>query len=649
MEQHDVPEAQVLKRSLGPVLILVMSFGSIMGTGMFLSAATGAKYGGPASVLAWPILLFVSLYIAGCFSELVSMFPKAGGIYEFCKQAYGRFPSFFVGWIGWTAGNLGNTLCVVAAMEYLLPGESAAIKLLLSIGLMLLLNLIALFGVEESAWLMLFFVAVTVVILIVVILRGIGQFNPGLYEPFLPMGMLPVAVAGFFFFEALFGWESVTYLAEETQNPERNIPKALMRGTLLVGLASFGVHLISYGVVPWQSLAGSQAPLALVISRLFPVSYELPLRIGVFLMLVGSAAGGVVSMPRLLLALARDRLFLTQMGAVHPRFHTPYRAIAFQAIASMVIIGLTIGRLQKLLSLLVPLGLLLYAATVLAVPALRKKHPYADRPFKVPLARLGPYATVLFFVALVAVWLHVESLALPLLLLGASLVLVGLPLYLLIEMYYDPEMITSARDLTAHVALFSEGLLIPRSVRQEIFAWFGDLRGKSVLEFGCGTGTLTLQLAESVGADGVVFATDLSVNNLKIAKRRIEQEVWRSHALLHGRVHIIHDHQHTVRVHPRVSSIDAAVSFGMLSYIQEVDKVLGEIRALLPEGGKICFVEYVDYFKILPNPEWLGRNVEIERIFRKSGFSVQVQRRRGLLWNYVFLYGIKSRIDVPVV
>lgn len=646
-----VPEGGELKRGLGKFLIITMSFGAIMGTAMYYSAGIGAKFGGPASILAWPFLFVLSLYIAACFSELSAMFPRAGGIYEFCKQAYGRFLSFFVGWVGWVAGNICTTIGIVAGVNYLLPGQGyLLLKIVLSIVIILLLNLIALFGVEASGIMVMVLVVLTVCVVGIIVVFGIVHFQPGNFSPFFtPAGMVPVLVAAFLLIEGFDGWEGITYMAEETKDPERNIPLALMVGTLGVGLCSMAVHVVAFGVVNWHQLIGSSAPLSLVFSRIFPASFDLPLRIGIFLTLIGSVLGGVISTPRLVLAMARDKLFLTQFSAVHPRFKTPHKAIVFQTVASLATLGITIGYYERLLSLFVPLALVLYTVTILALPSLRKRLPAMHRPFKAPFGRVGPFIVAIVFLSLIGVWTQVEAEALSVLALGGSIILLGLPLYLLIEIYYDPGMITSVRDLTAHAGLLTEKLFFPKRIQGEIFSWLGDMKGKFILEFGCGVGTLTAKLAEAVGPDGAVYATDLSLNNLKIAKRRVEQEMWRSHELIHGTVHVLHDEKHMERVHPHVTYADSIVSFGMLSYLQDVEKILKQMYALLPETGKICFVEYVDYFKLLPNPEWLEDNAAIERMFRNAGFSIRVVRKKSLFWNYAFLYGLKLKDAVPVM
>ena len=616
----EAPPAAELERGLGRWLILVMAFGTIMGTGMFFGAAIGAKYGGLASLLAWPILLVVCLYIAGCFGELASMLPKAGGIYEFCKQAYGRMPSFFAGFTGWTIVNLANTLCVIAGVQYLLPEESSMVRAGVSIAIIVLLNAITFFGVKESGLMVLGFVAITVVMVIAIVAFGVPRIDPANYQPFALVETLPLLVAVLLLSESFFGWGAVTYMSEETKEPEKNIPRALMLGTLLVGLASMAVHVVAFGVVKWTGLIGSTAPLSLIFSRIFPPSLDIYLRVAIFLTLLGNTTGGMISLPRLLLALSRDKLFLTQ------------QLVGIQQAGRMV-----------------PMSMLLYAATIICVPVLRRRHPAAVRPFRVPFGTIGPYLVTLFILVLIGVWVKVDTEAVPLLALGASIVMLGLPLYLLVELYYDQGMIASARDLTAHLSLWTEGLFFPKRIQKEMFVWLGDLRDRVVLEFGCGVGTLTLKLAEAVGPGGEVFATDISLNELKIVKRRLLHEMWRSTDLTHGRVQVLHDPQHMEHVHPGVKYADAAVSFGVMSYIQDVPGVLHELSAVLPEGGKICFVEYVDFFRVLPNPEWLSDNRKIEEMFRSNGFSVRVARKRSFLWNYVYLYGIKSKFDVPVV
>lgn len=149
-----------------------------------------------------------------------------------------------------------------------------------------------------------------------------------------------------------------------------------------------------------------------------------------------------------------------------------------------------------------------------------------------------------------------------------------------------------------------------------------------------------------MGSRGLVIATHFSKNDLKILQQRVETQNWEAEGELYGKVKVLHDSEALVRVHPEVTYADAVVSIGMLAYLQDVRNVLAEVRRVLPDSGRICFVEYTDYFHLIPNPEWLSSNERIERMFREAGFSVRVLRKRGLLWNYAFINGIKFRQDV---
>ncbi|MBS1267249.1 MAG: 2-phytyl-1,4-naphtoquinone methyltransferase [Candidatus Woesearchaeota archaeon] len=645
-----------LKRVIGTGTILALSIGSVIGTGIFLGPAIGAGIAGNASIIAWILLSLVGLYIAACFGELVAMFPKAGGVYEFGKQTYGRFSSFIIGWVAWLVGNITTVVLIVAGVEYLLPGKYAVLKIIISIVFLFVLNLIALLGMKESSFMVMTFSIISVLVVLGVLLPGFFSINTDNYTPFFSGGITPIFVTLFFIAESFFGWEAATYLAEETKNPEKVIPKALILSTVIVALMGVLLAVTMLGVIKWDTLAQSAAPLRdfsqIVFKNLGVTNLNRVMDIislGVYLTLLGSASGNIITMPRLLLALARDKLFLKQFTAIHPKFFTPHKAITFQFFACLIILFIGFGTYKTLLSLLVPLGLIMYATVLLSIPLLRFKKPDLKREFKVPFGKIGPVLVVLFFIAMVVMWAITQQDSMRILGLGGSLVMIGIPLYLLIELYNDPEMITEVNDVLAYLTLFTERINLPRSVQKEIFSLMGDIRGKFVLEFGCGVGTLTSQLARSVGPTGIVYATSFSKNHLKITKKRTTRKYWDSQETLFADVRYIHDLEHTSRVHPNVGRVDVAVSVGTIGYLQEVEKVLKEINELMPQTGRIVFVDYGEFFHMIPNVDWLSSNKKIERVFRNCGFSVQVERKKGLFWNYIFIYGMKFGEDVPFI
>ena len=632
-----------LKRVLGFWTALALAISSIIGTGMFFSISIGSQLAGNGVILAWALLTLIGLYIASFFGELTAMFPKAGGIYEFSKQAYSRFTSFMIGWTAWFVGNLGVALTVVAAIDYIIPGQNAwLLKLAICIAFIILLNVIAYVGIESSAFILVIFAVITVSLIVSVIIPGAFQLHPGNFSPFLAYGTSSVLLAIFFISESFFGWESVTYLAEETKNPERTIPKALLIGTVIVGVLGTLLTFVSLGVMQWQFLAEVSAPLSFVVQEVYGAAAVKVFAWGIFVVLLGAAAGGIITMPRLLLALARDKLFITQFAAIHPRYNTPYKAIIFQTIVSILVFLMAFGRYEQLLSLVLPIGFILYFFTIIIVLKLRFTMPNRPRPFRAPFAAAGTILLSLFFAGMVVFWVAVEPGAWGILGLALSFILLGMPIYLLLEMYYDPDEIIRINDFLAYFTLLFENFILPKNVRAQILSLLGEIKGKSVLEFGCSVGTLTTTLAEHVKPRGRVFATDLSKREILITRRRLYRKG-------HYHVVVLHDEHQVNRVHPQIPNVDAIVSIGMMGYMQDIKKVLKEMYDLLPYGGRIVFLDYADFFKLIPNVQWLSDDKVIARMFREAGFSVFVKREKGLFWSYVYVYGIKYEREIPYV
>ena len=153
-----------LKRVLGLPAVLLITINSIIGSGMFFLPGIAALYSGPSSIIAWVILAVIAVYTSMCFGELVSMFPTAGGIYEFSKQAYGRFTSFIIGWMAWLVGNITTAMLVVGAIQYLLPiagVEVTIAKITISIFWVIAFNAMAYRGMKTSSFMLITFSLIT--------------------------------------------------------------------------------------------------------------------------------------------------------------------------------------------------------------------------------------------------------------------------------------------------------------------------------------------------------------------------------------------------------------------------------------------------------------------------------------------------------
>jgi basic amino acid/polyamine antiporter, APA family len=645
-----------LNRVIGKYAILIITINSILGAGIFFLPAVGAGIAGPGSIISWAILSIIGIFIAMCFGELTSMYPKAGGVYEFSKQAYGPFWSFIVGWITLIAGNITIAMISVGAIRYIIPNEwniiiplaligtsiTISMKIIISIGCILFFNYISYKGMQISKMMLVGFGIVTILAMILLIIPGSLRMQSSNFHPFFVFPLANIFLAIFFIAETFFGWESATFLAEETKDGEKVIPYALIWGTVIIGVLSTALVVTSIGAMGAHGFSTTVRPFTDLAILYYGTFGEKIITLFVFTAIIGTVAGWVVSAPRLILGMAEDKLFISGLAKIHPVTKTPYKAIIFQTILSCILILVASGSYETLLYLAIPLDIFMYVAVIFAFIVLRKKKPDQARPYRAPFGQIGAYLILIFFVSLLLFWMIQTPGASDILKIGSSFIILGIPVFFLLIMYYDPEIIIKMNNMFAYLNLTFEKLLISRKVINDLREHLDDISGKKVLEFGCGVGTITKELIKDVGPEGFVYATDISYSSVKIARRRMEKRG-------HSNVLFIHDIHQVNRVHDSIPKVDVVVSFGMLGYIQDIKKVLREMNRIMPDGGKIIFIDYVDLFKVIPNVSWLSDERKLIELFRECGFSVNVKKETTPMWNYLYVYGMKSNRDVPYV
>lgn len=639
-----------LKRTLGFWMTSAFTFLNLVNTGIFFSVGLAFAVAGEASILAWFALGLFSVYTAMCFSELTTMFPAAGGVYEFAKQAYGRLASFQVGWLMWIINNIATALLVVAAVTYLLPDHllesyfplsPAMVKLILVILIIVALNYVAYRGADDSARLMVVLALFTLVLIAIVFIPGLRQIHAGEFL-LLNYDWKLLLVAAFLVSETFFGWESISFMAEEIVEPEKNIPRALIWTSAFVAISSVVIAAITIAVLG-SSSAQAERPLIEVLSQLGVHQWLIfAANLGIVVTFLGNAAGGVIGNPRLLMALSRDKLFIEQFADVHERYLTPYKGIFVQTIVAILIAIMASGAYQKLLELLVAPSIILYASMIVLVPLFRWKRPAQARPYKTPFGSWLPLLLVGFFLLMLGVWAATDPGAVQQIRLLASFLVFSIPIYMLLTYFYDPDVLVSTINKFSFLNLWLEDLLVPKRVRREVLDLLPDAQGKSILEFGSGVGSLTMHLAEHVGAKGRVYAVDFSERNLRLLDHRLAKRN-------HSHVRTLCDPHLVNRIHPDITEVDMIVSIGSLGYVQDVRKVLKEMADILPHRGHICFVEYIGFFYFLPDPKWLTEHDRLRELFGECGFNIQIEVRKGLLWKYMYVYGVKEHRKVPYI
>ena len=352
--------------------------------------------------------------------------------------------------------------------------------------------------------------------------------------------------------------------------------------------------------------------------------------------------------PRLLRSLGRDKLIFKQLTNTHPRFKTLGNAILFQSIIislfTIFMYYLYIGNQSDPYKLIhevfIILVLFVLSIVMLILPKFRRM--YKNRTsFKVFGGKFLPYVFVLLFIGMsLAYGSYTQEW--HLFLKAGSLIFLGIPIFFLINIFYNPEITRMINNNSSWFSLIFEFYSLPKRIRKKIVTIFGDITGKKVFEFGSGIGTLTLELAKAVGPTGIIETVDLSESNLKIVNKRAKKKN-QSH------IKTVHDEHMISRIHPDIHGADLIFSVGSIEYIQNLQKVLTEMANLLPENGRICIVEYGDFFGFMPDSGWKSNLEELNKVFIRAGFRIRLIKWKGLFWNYIVIYGIKTNRDVVVI
>ncbi len=620
--------ASGLRRVMGFKTILLLTLNTIMGTGIYFLPAMGIEHAGPASLISWAIMSVVAVFISMYFAELVSMYPKAGGVYEFAKNAFGEFHSFIIGWLSWIVANVTIAMLIIGGLYYLLPGGSMLTYIAASIMIIVFFNCINYMGMNLSAKMLLFFAFTTVFFLVLFIVPGAVHIEPGNFSPFFVFPLPSIFIAVFFIAETFFGWESTTFLSEETRDAERVMPKALVLSTLIMSVLSISLTLVFLGVVGTEF---GHAPLYSLSEILFGGAWGKVIAAAIFIPIIGSAAGWIVTTPRLLHAMSRDRLFIPGFEKIHEKHGIPHNAIIFQTVVTSIITVIGFANYRVLLILLMPLALLLYAYIMLCALKLRISMPRAMRHFKAPMGRVGPAMVAAFCLFLLLLWIFSFGTYLVFLF-CLSLIAIGVPLYILVKIR-DRKFAEKFYNRISFLYDKTLSLWYGREEEYQVILGAQVRRGDKVLDYGCGTGANLRELARLVGSRGTVVAVDIAEKQLARCVRKVER--------LSGFPNVVIVREVGKETPFEPGTFDAIVSVGILSLKSDPEKYLCYIHKILKRGGRVsmlCFGRNM----IFPAPPHMGSAGGLKSLLEDAGFrDVSVKQKRKLGSRYYFITGRK--------
>jgi basic amino acid/polyamine antiporter, APA family len=439
-----------LDRALGAWDATLLTIGAVVGTGIFLTAGDVARALPHAGLilLVWIVAGLLTLAGALTYAELGVLFPRAGGIYHFLKEAYGPLWGFLYGWTAFLVINSGGIAAIavgfgeyfgtfvpffssthvlasfsVGSWTWTLNGAQAAAVLAIA-----QLTAVNHFGLREGALTQDLLTVARVGLLGILVVAGLWvpvAAEPALFAP-LPAtasvaGFGLALIAAFWTFD---GWYGVTLSGGELKRPERTLPIGLTAGTATVGALYLLVNLVYVRALTVDEMAITpRIGEAAAHTLMGPVAGR-AVALLIVLASFGCLASTILYTSRLYLPMARDGLFFRSVGRVHPRHHTPVASLWAQSGWSAL---LTVsGTYSQLYTYSTFATVLFHIGTTAAVFVLRRDRPTAPRAYRVWGYPFTPALFALASLLLVGNTVHerpVESI------LGLGLVALGLPAY----------------------------------------------------------------------------------------------------------------------------------------------------------------------------------------------------------------------------
>jgi len=408
-----------LERALGVWSATAIVIGTVIGSGVFLVPSAMIRAVGSVETLfvVWIVAGILSLFGALTYAELAAAMPEAGGEYVFLTAAYGPFWGYLYGWTQFWVAKSGSIATLAAGFYTYLtvffpmlgapllilpwhigPGGSRLeihYGQLVAIGLILVLCGVNYLGVRAGGNVQVFVTAVKLILLVAVVLIGLSA-GKGDWSHFRQHIPAHTGIAGFFaaMVSALWaydGWNNVSMVSSEIERPQRNLPRALIFGTLAVIVIYVSLNLSYFYVLSPSAVATSHRVAADMMSLVGGHVAVAGVTFAVLISILAALNGSILSGSRVPYAMARDGLFFRTAAFVHPRFRSPGHAMILLCLWSCVVV--LSGWFDDLYNFVIFGSWILYLMTAASVIVLRRKFPLMDRPYRV----IGyPFVPVLF-------------------------------------------------------------------------------------------------------------------------------------------------------------------------------------------------------------------------------------------------------------
>jgi APA family basic amino acid/polyamine antiporter len=432
---HDGEGAQSLKRTLGAGDLIMLAIGAVIGAGIFGSIGSAAagqlgpngeviRYGaGPALVVSF-VFLGACCALAGlCYAELASMIPQAGSAYAYSYATLGELVAWIIGWdliLEYAVGNVAVAISWADYFKSLLAGwadlpawlttgyrtsllsSDPAVRALLDsaphvAGVPVLVNLPAfaivmaitwllLLGARESATANNIMVAIKLIVLAIFIVGGLTHINTANYHPFAPHGITGIGNGAAIVFFAYIGFDAISTAAEETRNPQRNLPIGILGGLAICTLIYIVIGAVLTGMVPAADLGKSADPLAYALNATGLQGLAKVVAFGAIFSMAAVLLVFQYGQPRIFFAMARDGLLPQWAAKVDAKTHIPYVTTLITGV--FVAAWALIGDAAETYDLTNIGTLFAFILVCIGVIVLRYTDPDRVRPFRVPFVHV---------------------------------------------------------------------------------------------------------------------------------------------------------------------------------------------------------------------------------------------------------------------
>jgi APA family basic amino acid/polyamine antiporter len=422
-EAAGIGETHTLKRTLGPMNLVLLGIGAIIGAGLFsLTGIAAANNAGPAVTISFIVAAVGCAFAGLCYAEFASMIPIAGSAYTYSYATMGEFMAWIIGWdlvleyavgaatvaISWSR-YLGKLLhmhdlglppqLTMSPWEHITLPDGTTVSGLLNLPavfITVMMSLLLIRGTEESAKTNAIVVGLKVAVVLIFIGLGWNYINPANYTPYIPantgvfehFGWTGIVTGAAVVFFAFIGFDAVSTAAQEAKNPQKDMPIGIL-GSLIVCTILYVLfaHVMT-GLENYQNFKGEAAPVALAIKN---TPYQWLQEAIIIAILAGYSSVILVMLlgqSRVFFSMSKDGLLPKVFASVHPRFHTPYKSnILFAVFVSLFAAFVPVTVVGEMTSI----GTLFaFVLVCIGVIVMRRTNPDAPRSFKTPLVPLVP-------------------------------------------------------------------------------------------------------------------------------------------------------------------------------------------------------------------------------------------------------------------